>query len=47
MTRILEIVLEGTEAKLGMVPATDVAKLFTGVESAIARASGHVLCTGV
>lgn len=47
MTRILEIVLEGVDAKLGIVPATDVAKLFTSVESAIARASGHVLGTRV
>lgn len=47
MTRILEIVLEGVDAKLGIVPATDVAKLFTSVESAIARATGHVLGTRV
>jgi hypothetical protein len=47
MTRILEIVLEGADAKLGIVPATDVAKLFTSVESAIAKASGHVLGTRV
>ena len=47
MTRILEIVLEGVDAKLGIVPATDVAKLFTSVESAIARVSGHVLFTRV
>jgi len=47
MTRILEIVLEGADARLGIVPATDVAKLFTSVESAIARASGHVLGTRV
>jgi len=43
MSRRIEIILEGENAKLGEVPASDIAKLFLGVESAIARASGHVL----
>lgn len=43
MSRVLRVRLSGGEARLGAVPASDVAKLLLGVEAAVARATGDVL----
>lgn len=43
MSRVLRVRLSGGDARLGAVPASDVAKLLLGVEAAVARATGDVL----
>lgn len=43
MSGVLRVRLSGGDARLGAVPASDVAKLLLGVEAAVARATGHVL----
>lgn len=43
MNRVLRVGLTGGEARLGRVPASDVAKLLLGVERAVARATGDVV----
>ena len=43
MSGVLRVRLSGGDARLGAVPASDVAKLLLGVEAAVARATGAVL----
>lgn len=43
MSGVLWVRLLGGDARLGAVPASDVAKLLLGVEAAVARATGDVL----
>lgn len=43
MSGVLRVRLSGGDARLGAVPASDVAKLLLGVEAAVARATGDVL----
>lgn len=43
MSGVLRVRLSGGDARLGTVPASDVAKLLLGVEAAVARATGYVL----
>ncbi len=43
MDRLLRVRLEGEQAELGRVAATDFARLLLGTQSAIQRAAGHVI----
>lgn len=43
MSGVLRVRLTGAEARLGRIPASDIAKLLLGVERAVARATGEVL----
>jgi len=47
MSKVVRVRLSGGEARLGSVPAADVARLLLGVQRAAARASGAVLRRGV
>lgn len=43
MATILRVALQGPDARLGTVPATDVARMLLGIQRVVARASGHIV----